>query len=363
MPSRRASSNSCNISNEMPTYIGSNSADESLVWKDKGYGRLPASRTKTWWRSVVQKTQCDSSSNSRKPRQLARMVKGWGTAGRKHFRDFVKEEEYDLYEPRWGFILQPIDAPIAREDGVRLAKCIGAKADKRNIKWHKAVKLDQKMWPHGYKGRKPHKEDYADDVDNFMDDEAAEEDAEEDYMDDVNISTDNEDAEDNTAPPADTLFGLTTRIGFPELCTTTPASFKMRADQWRRARAIALNPLRVAARIAKDTSEAAAIAHELYTKAAAAARKADAELEYRYRRRHFSIPMRYSVTWQYARDKALEAANDADKWAQTMLAARAKAEAAQRKHYELVKANFLLNPNNCPHCNCQFVNCECVKKN
>jgi len=72
---------------------------------------------------------------------------------------------------------------------------------------------------------------------------------------------------------------------FPALCTTTPSAIKSNADKWRKARAIALDPLRVAARIAKDTSEAAAIAHKSYILATAAARKADAECEYRYRKR------------------------------------------------------------------------------
>ena len=327
MPSQRASSNSCNISNEMPTYIGSNSADESFVWKDKGNGRLPASRTKTWWRSIVNKTKADSAPNSRKPRQLARMVKGFGTAGIRS----NTVEWCDHHDESGFYSMEPDLAPIARVDGIRLAKLIGAKADKRNIKWHHALKLDQKMWPHGYKGRKPHKENFDADA-HIFDDET-------DFTVDTEIYDDEEDfafdtdinADEETTPPVPiSLSG-----DFPALITTNPVSFKSQAIKWSAVRAAALHPLRVAIRVAKDADKIAATTLDSYTRAVEAARKADSEYLYRYRNRRWSRPIYYWASWEYARDKAIQAAHVADGWAKVMLSTREDAEKARQKVEDL----------------------------
>ena len=326
----------------MPTYIGSNNADEPVVWKDNGCGRLPASRTKTWWRSIVNKTKSDSAPNSRKPRQLARMVKGFGTAGIRS----STVEWCDHHDESGYYSTEPDLAPIARVDGFRLAKLIGAKAEKSNIKWHRALKLDQKMWPHGYKGRKPHKEDFTADTNIF--DEDFNEDCDEDTTPPATILTDSENVEDDTTPPVDTYeddmhyfndtlpsvyIGLSGN--FPALCTTTPDSFKSRANQWRAARTAALDPLRVAIRIAKDYEKVAAINLDSYTRAAEAARKAEAEYAYRYRNRRWSRPIYYWASWEYARDKAIQAAQVADKWAVVMLHTRANADNARKKVEDL----------------------------
>jgi hypothetical protein len=266
------------------------------------------------------------------------MVKGWGTAGIRS--EIFEEVEDELYSDGY-YSIEPILAPIARVDGFRLAKRIGAKADKSILKWRHAVKLCQKMWPHGYKGRKPHKEDFTADT-NIC------EDFNEDTTPPATIFTDSEDVEDDTTPPVDTYeddmhyFNDTlpsAYIGlsedFPALCTTTPASIKSRASQWCAARDAALHPLRVAKRLANDASEVEAAVLESYTRAANAARNAEAEWVYRYRKRFYSRPIYYWATWQYARKMAFEAVKFADCWANTLLRARANADKARQKVKDL----------------------------
>ena len=45
-------------------------------------------------------------------------------------------------------------APFARTSWPRLAKNLGHKADKQNVAWRKAVKLENLMFPNGYRGSK-----------------------------------------------------------------------------------------------------------------------------------------------------------------------------------------------------------------
>ena len=104
MTHSRANTNLCDPPNRTTTLF------ESKKWRDNNVGRLPSSDTKTWWRVVKEMTMQDPDKPTRKPRQLGRLIKGYGSSASSAFQP--KSEH----------------APAARKSGLRLAKRVGAKA-------------------------------------------------------------------------------------------------------------------------------------------------------------------------------------------------------------------------------------------
>ena len=140
MSLHRASTDVCNRPNKQLILFGSTPADAdtssvctAASWPLDGSRRMPASRTKTWWRGAL--CPCPTvGHDKRKPRQLCRRVLGHRGKLTKHGDHF--------------------DAPAAYPNWPRQNGPVGAKADKGFIRWHKDLLLDKKLWPHGFKGRK-----------------------------------------------------------------------------------------------------------------------------------------------------------------------------------------------------------------
>jgi len=294
------------------------------------YGRFPASHTKTWWRDIVELQKSD-----RKPIKFGRLIKGFQTHAM-----YVSSPD-NCY------------APIARAEWPRLAKCIGAKACKKVISWHQAVKRDKMKWPHGYRGRKLHsiiKTNYFSDETDYFSYETDYFSYEEDFIDDYvsvsdisvsDVSVSDVSVSDVSVSDVSVIdvdmsdVIIQNSDSFPNLSSSTnfQKQYETRKNTWLIARATAQDPILNAKKKANDAMVVANKAKADFFYAAEYSRYADELYKNAYNNRF----LKSISTWQESKSFAIIARDKADKLAEVMLNAIKIARKREDELYNILR--------------------------